>query len=136
MQLDNGNCNSTKQLLYFAGEGPRADGELQGERGRGAEASSAARSPQANARLAAQPLTPQYVYEPAKPLQKLGVVVRQFPAQGTLSSYGKVTLVLPKALQGEVPKVVGLRLGRAKARLERLHLKWKVDGDAAARRRR
>ena len=75
---------------------------------------------EANARLAAQPLTPQYVYEPAKPLQRLGVVVRQFPARGTLSSYDKVTLVVPKALQGEVPKVVGLRLGRAKARLERL----------------
>jgi beta-lactam-binding protein with PASTA domain len=39
-----------------------------------------------------------------------------------------VTLVLPKALQGAVPKVVGLRLGRAEARLERYHLKWKVDG--------
>ena len=75
---------------------------------------------EANARLAAQPLTPQYVYEPAKPLQKLGVVVRQFPARGTLSSYGKVTLVVPKALQGRVPNVVGLRLGRAKARLARL----------------
>jgi len=60
------------------------------------------------------------------------VVVRQFPAKGTLSSYDKVTLVVPKALQGKVPKVVGLRLGRAKARLERLHLKWKVDGDPPA----
>ena len=48
---------------------------------------------EANARLAAQPLTPQYVYEPAKPRQRLGVVVRQFPARGTLSSYDKVTLV-------------------------------------------
>ena len=86
---------------------------------------------QANARLAAQPLTPQYVYEPAKPLQKLGVVVRQFPAKGTLSSYDKVTLVVPKALQGVVPKVVGLRLGRAEARLDRLHLKWKVAGEPA-----
>jgi beta-lactam-binding protein with PASTA domain len=39
-----------------------------------------------------------------------------------------VTLVLPKALQGVVPKVVGLRLSRAEARLERYHLKWKVSG--------
>jgi len=43
-----------------------------------------------------------------------------------------VTLVLPKALHGRVPKVVGLRLGRAKARLERYHLKWKVDGEPPA----
>jgi hypothetical protein len=27
-----------------------------------------------------------------------------------------------------VPKVVGLQLGRAEARLDRLHLKWKVGG--------
>jgi beta-lactam-binding protein with PASTA domain len=27
--------------------------------------------------------------------------------------------------------VVGLRLGRAKARLARYHLKWKVDGEPA-----
>jgi beta-lactam-binding protein with PASTA domain len=85
---------------------------------------------QARARLAAQPLRPAYVYEPARPLQKLGVVVRQYPSGGTLSSYDKVTLVLPKAVQGAVPKVVGLRLARAKAQLERYHLKWKVDGVA------
>jgi beta-lactam-binding protein with PASTA domain len=68
------------------------------------------------------------VYEPARPLQKLNVVVRQYPARGTLSSYDKVTLVLPKALQGVVPKVVGLRLGRAQAMLRKYHLKWKVSG--------
>ena len=79
--------------------------------------------------LAAQPLRSTYVYEPARPRQKLGVVVRQIPARGTLSSYDKVTLVLPKALQGVVPKVVGLPLARAQALLGRYHLKWKVDGN-------
>ena len=54
--------------------------------------------------------------------------MRQIPARGTLSSHDKVTLVLPKALQGVVPKLVGLRLARAQAKLDRLHLKWKVDG--------
>jgi beta-lactam-binding protein with PASTA domain len=68
------------------------------------------------------------VYEPAKPLQRLNVVVRQYPARGTLSSYDKVTLVLRKAREGAVPKVVGLRLGRAEALLGRSHLKWKVAG--------
>ena len=87
---------------------------------------------EANARLAAQPLTPQYVYEPAKPLQRLGVVVRQFPARGTLSSYGKVTLVLPKALQGRVPNVVGLRLGAGEGAARPVHLKWKVEGEPPA----
>jgi len=83
---------------------------------------------EANARLASMPLTPQYVYQPAKPRQRLGVVLRQYPARGTLSSYQKVTLVLPKALHGSVPKVIGLRLARAEARLQRYHLKWQVDG--------
>jgi hypothetical protein len=131
LELDNGNCNSTKQLLYFAGDGPARTAnckvnEVDVPRVVGSTIS------QANARLAAQPLTPRYVYEPAKPLQKLGVVVSQFPAKGTLSSYDKVTLVVPKALQGVVPRVVGLRLGRAEARLERLHLKWKVGGSPSS----
>ena len=131
LQLDNGNCNSTKQLLYFAGEGPPRTANCKVNEVEVPKVVGNTIS-EANARLAAQPLTPQYVYEPAKPLQKLGVVVRQFPAKGTLSSYGKVTLVVPKALQGRVPKLVGLRLGRAKARLERLHLKWKVEGEPPA----
>jgi membrane peptidoglycan carboxypeptidase len=127
LQLDNGNCNNTKQLLYFEGEGPARTAkckmnEVEVPRLVGQTVA------QANSRLAAQPLTPQYVYEPAKPRQRLGIVLRQFPARGTLSSYDKVTLVLPKALHGIVPRLIGLRLGRAQARLERLHLKWKVTG--------
>jgi penicillin-binding protein 1A len=127
LELDNGNCNNPKLLLYFSGERPArtADckvNEVDVPRLVGQTLG------QARARLAAQPLTPAYVYEPARPGQKLGIVVRQYPARGTLSSYGKVTLVLPKALQGVVPKVVGLRLSRAEARLERYHLKWKVSG--------
>jgi membrane peptidoglycan carboxypeptidase len=127
LQLDNGNCNNTKQLLYFEGEGPARTAtckvnEVEVPRLVGQTVA------QANSRLAAQPLTPQYVYEPAKPRQRLGIVLRQFPARGTLSSYDKVTLVLPKALHGIVPRLIGLRLGRAQARLERLHLKWKVRG--------
>jgi penicillin-binding protein 1A len=127
LELDNGNCHSPRQLLYFEGRGPArtADckvNEVDVPRVVGDTVQ------QANARLASMPLTPQYVYQPAKPRQRLGIVLRQYPAKGTLSSYQKVTLVLPRALHGVVPKVVGLRLARAKARLERFHLKWKVDG--------
>jgi penicillin-binding protein 1A len=127
LELDNGNCHDTKSLLYFAGERPARTAnckvnEVQVPRVVGQTIAAA------NARLAAQPLRSTYVYEPARPLQKLGVVVRQIPERGTLSSYDRVTLVLPKALQGAVPKVVGLRLGRAQARLERHNLKWEVDG--------
>ena len=38
-------------------------------------------------RLVAQPLTPSYVYKPAKPGQRLNVVLAQYPSHGTLSSY-------------------------------------------------
>jgi penicillin-binding protein 1A len=128
LELDNGHCNDTKLLLYFTGEQPARTAnckvnEVQVPHVVGQTLAAA------NARLAAQPLRSTYVYEPAQPRQKLGVVVRQIPARGTLSSYDKVTLVLPKALQGVVPKVVGLRLARAQALLERYHLKWKVDGN-------
>jgi penicillin-binding protein 1A len=127
LELDNGNCRNPKLLLYFTGERPArtADckvNEVEVPRLVGQTLG------QARARLAAQPLRPAYVYEPAEPLQRLGIVLRQYPARGTLSSYDKVTLVLPKALHGVVPKVVGLRLSRAEARLERYHLKWKVGG--------
>jgi len=131
LELDNGHCNSTKELLYFAGEGPARTANCKVNEVDVPHLVGSTIS-EANARLAAQPLTPRYVYEPAKPLQKLGVVVSQFPRKGTLSSYDKVTLVVPKALQGAVPKVVGLRLGRAEARLDRMHLKWKVGGSPSA----
>jgi membrane peptidoglycan carboxypeptidase len=127
LELDNGHCHATKQLLYFAGTGPArtADCKVNEVEVPHVVGNTLA---EARARLAAQPLRPAYVYEPARPLQRLGVVLRQIPAKGTLSSYDTVTLVLPKALQGSVPKLVGLRLGRAEARLERLHLKWQVGG--------
>ena len=128
LELDNGNCRSPREILYFEGQQPArtADckvNEVDVPRLVG-ETLAEARS-----RLAAQPLTPSYVYEPARPRQRLGIVLRQYPARGTLSSYDKVTLVLPKALHGVVPKVVGLALSRAEKRLERVHLKWQVDGD-------
>ena len=127
LELDNGNCNSTREILYFAGQRPARTANCKVNEVAVPHLIGQTVA-QANTRLAAQPLRPLYIYEPAKPRQRLGIVLRQYPARGTLSSYSKVTLVLPKALHGVVPRVVGLKLARAKARLERLHLKWKVDG--------
>jgi penicillin-binding protein 1A len=132
LELDNGNCRSPRQLLYLAGRRPARTAnckvnEVDVPRLVGDTIA------QANSRLAAQPLRPEYVYEPARPRQRLGIVLRQYPARGTLSSYDKVTLVVPKALHGVVPKVVGMRLARAEARLARSHLKWTVRGNASPR---
>src|SRR5262249_35763475 len=76
--------------------------------------------------LVAQPLTPSYVYKPAKAGQRLGVVVAQYPKKGTLSSYDRVMLVVPRATHGVVPRVVGLKLSKARQRLSRLHLGSRV----------
>ena len=55
-------------------------------------------------------------------------MLRQFPRAGTLSSFGKVTLVLAKPLHGLVPRLVGLQLHAARARLAQLELVPLVKG--------
>jgi len=82
----------------------------------------------ARVRLQAQPLGATLIYRPAKPGERLGIVVNQFPRQGTASADDKITLVLPKSLHGSIPKVVGLRVQRAQAKLARLKLDVTVVG--------
>ena len=106
-QLDNGLCKHTITVEYFAGAGPPKTAnckpnevEVPNVVGTTYDA--------ARSRLQAQPLTPVVVYKPAAPGQALGVVVKQFPPKGRLSSFDKVTLVFAKPLHGVVPNVVGL----------------------------
>ncbi len=121
IELDNGRCRDVSLLVYFSGRGPgttaackRNEVDVPNVVGSRVEA--------ARARLEAQPLTPQVVYEPATAGQRVGVVQRQFPKKGTLSSFGRVTLVLAKPLHGTVPKIVGLRWRKASAKLRHLKL--------------
>jgi penicillin-binding protein 1A len=134
LQLDNGLCRDTETIEYFGGSGPRNTANcLPNEVEVPNVVGQAVR--QARNTLAAQPLAASYVYRPANPRQRLGVVLRQFPGGGGhLSSGGRVTLVLAKAVHGVVPGLVGLRLDRAKKKLEALHLDVNVvgtDGDGA-----
>jgi beta-lactam-binding protein with PASTA domain len=71
----------------------------------------------AKLRLAGQPLVANIVYKPARPKQRLDLVLDQFPRRGRAASHDTVTLVLAKPLHGVVPKVIGLTLGQARARL-------------------
>jgi beta-lactam-binding protein with PASTA domain len=71
----------------------------------------------AKSRLAAQPLTANIDYKPAKPKQRVDLVLDQFPRKGRASSYDTVTLVLAKPLHGVVPKVIGFSLREARGRL-------------------
>jgi penicillin-binding protein 1A len=128
LQLDNGLCRNTETIEYFGGSGPQNTAHcLPNE----VEVPDVVGEPvhQARNTLAAQPLATAYVYRPATPRQRLGVVLRQFPrGGGHLSSGGRVTLVLAKPVHGVVPGVVGLRVSRARKKLKHLDLDVKVVG--------
>ncbi len=116
LELDNGNCRSAQTLEFMTDHVPtkRAackPNEVDVPSVVGDSVTDALRT------LTAQPLTASYVYKPAKPGQRLGFVVAQFPRKGTLSSYDRVMLVVPHAVHGVVPKVVGLDLRRARKKL-------------------
>src|SRR5262249_50431888 len=120
-QADNGLCRHTIAVAYFAGRGPEKTADCKPNEvdvpNVVGDTYDAAR-----ARLPAQPLTPVVVYKPASPKQALGVVVRQIPPRGHLSSFENVTLVFAKPIHGVVPRVVGLDLRQARKRLQRLKL--------------
>jgi penicillin-binding protein 1A len=116
LQLDNGYCRETALVSYFSGRGPRRTAnckknEVEIPRVIGMTL------PRARLRLAGQPLTPNVVYKPALPKQRIDLVLDQFPRRGRASSWDTVTLVLAKPLHGVVPRVVGLSLPQARARL-------------------
>jgi penicillin-binding protein 1A len=126
LQLDNGYCRNTESVEYFGGSGPTHTANcLPNE----VEVPNVVGDPKGRAKaiLAGQPLSTLLVYRPAEPRQRVGVVVRQFPASGHLSSGARVTLVLSKALHGVVPNVVGMTIDRARKKLERFKLEVTVS---------
>jgi penicillin-binding protein 1A len=132
LQLDNGYCHATQEVVFFSGGGPRKTAnclknEVEVPRVIGYKLHDA------ESRLAAQPLTPQVIYKPAQPKQRVDIVLQQYPAKGRLSSFDKVTLVMAKATHGLVPRVMGLSLRDARARLRGVGLSALVDGFASGR---
>ena len=116
LQLDNGYCRETALVSYFSGHGPShtancKPNEVEIPRVIGWKIA------RAKIRLAAQPLTPNIVYKPARPKQRIDLVLDQFPRKGRASSYDTVTLVLAKPLHGVVPRVVGLSIRDARRRI-------------------
>jgi len=134
IELDNGLCRSVSSLVYFTGRSPaktanckRNEVDVPNVIGWHVDA--------ARARLSAQPLTTQVIYKPATAGQRVGVVVRQYPRGGTLSSFGRVTIVLAKPLHGTVPSIVGMNLRQARAKLRQLSLHTSIRfGDGKAGR--
>jgi len=121
IELDNGRCGDVSLLVYFSGDAPAHTANCKVNE---VDVPNVVGSPlaAARARLAAQPLTAQVIYKPAAPGERVGVVLKQFPSTGTLSSFQRVTIVLAKPLHGTVPRVVGLPWGRASVKLRRLQL--------------
>jgi penicillin-binding protein 1A len=116
LQLDNGYCRESALVSYFTGKGPSRtanckQNEVDIPKVVGWTVS------RAKVRLSVQPLTANVVYRPAKPKQRVDLVLDQFPRKGRASSYDTVTLVLAKPLHGVVPKVTGLTLRKARSRL-------------------
>jgi len=130
LQLDNGYCKVTALVAYFSGHGPQRTANCRPNE---VDVPRVVGQPlaQAKARLAAQPLEANIVYKPAKPKQRLDVVVDQFPRRGRLSSFDTVTLVLAKPLHGVVPNVVGLTLAHARAKLRAAGLSPLAPEDAS-----
>jgi len=116
LQLDNGYCRETALVSYFSGRGPSRTANCK-KNEVAIPRVIGMTLPRAKLRLAGQPLTPNVVYKPALPKQRIDLVLDQFPRRGRASSWDTVTLVLAKPLHGVVPHVVGLSLPQARARL-------------------
>jgi penicillin-binding protein 1A len=121
VELDNGLCRNTYLVVYFSGHGPSTTANCRLNE---VEVPSVVglKLPLARIRLEAQPLTPQTIYKPAAAGQRVGVVLRQFPPGGRLSSFDKVTIVVARPMHGIVPKIVGLSVRTARAKLAKLKL--------------
>ena len=124
---DDGVCHNAYQLEFFGGVGPSRVATCKPNEVEIPDVVGMSLS-RAKTRLAGQPLTAATVYKPAKPGDRVGYVVGQFPRKGTASAYDRITLVLEKSRHGVVPRVVGLSLQRAQAKLAKLGLDVKVEG--------
>ncbi len=125
LMLDNGNCRNSFPLVYFSGSGPASVAPCKPNEVEVPDVVGM-KLDEAESALALQPLNTEVLYQPAKPLQRPGVVVRQIPKKGTLSSYDNVIVVLAKPVDGLVPDVVGLTLADARAKLKSLDLRLRA----------
>ncbi|HEU4449940.1 MAG TPA: PBP1A family penicillin-binding protein [Gaiellaceae bacterium] len=129
--VDNGNCRDAREIVFFVGSGPD---DLAPCKPNEVDVPNVvgSRRALAESRLLSMPLTPEIIWEPAEPGERLGVVTKQIPARGTLSSWSPVRIVLPRAQDGRVPDVVGLTLERARRLLAARRLAGRVQAYADA----
>jgi penicillin-binding protein 1A len=125
IQVDNGRCHGPKEVLFFTDQEPHATANCKPNE---VEVPDLVGQPiqAARVRLTGQPLTPTIVYKPAKPGQRLDVVLDQVPKRGHLSAYDKVVLVVPRPTHGVVPKIVGLPVSVAERKLEQRGFRFEI----------
>jgi penicillin-binding protein 1A len=117
LRLDNGYCRESEEIMYLVGFGPGRTADCKPNEVDVPDVVGA-RVVEAKELLAEQPLVPVFAYKPAEPKQRVDIVLAQYPGGGRkLSANEKVTLVLAKPLHGVVPRVLGLTLAAARARL-------------------
>ena len=133
LMVDNGLCRGARSVWYFSGDEPRREADCKPNEVAVPDVVGTTLTA-AKQRLSAQPLKYDLIFKPAKPGQRLDMVLGQFPRKGTLSAYDNVTLILAKPRYGVVPSVVGLSVPRAVQRLERLKLLPNVVGGTMAGR--
>jgi hypothetical protein len=132
LELDNGNCQSAATMEFFSGKAPTAlasckPNEVYVPDVRGETLGAA------ETRLSGQPLLDTVTYRPAQPGKAAGIVVAQTPADGTLSAYDRVKLVVSRAVYGVVPSLVGMPLAAARTALSALQLHATLTGGASGR---
>jgi penicillin-binding protein 1A len=128
--LDNGNCRSSRQVLYVVGYEPDKQADCKPNEvdvpnviGLSVEG--------AQTQLKAMPLRAEVISRPARPGEKLGMVVDQYPKVGkTLSSWDTVRIVTAESPQGPIPRLVGLRVTRAEEILSAMGLKPVIESAA------
>jgi penicillin-binding protein 1A len=121
LSVDNGVCHGVKSVVFMDGSPPLPTANCK---------PNEVEVPQvvgetfttARARLAAQPLRASAIFKPARPKEPVGIVLRQIPDRGTLSSHDEVKLVLARPQHGVIPDVVGKTLAAARADLRRAKL--------------
>ena len=133
LAVDNGLCREVKSVWYFSGQAPQREADCK-ENEVEVPRLIGSTLEEAKARLAAQPLEYDLIYKPAKPGQRLDLVLGQIPPRGTLSAYDEVTLILARPRYGVVPSVVGMPVPNAIKRLEQLKLQPAVEGDSSVGR--
>jgi membrane peptidoglycan carboxypeptidase len=132
IELDNGHCRGSESIQFFTGLAPTAVAPCKVNEVDVPHVGGETLA-DAETRLTGQPLQYHVVYRTATPGQAVGVVLGQSPRSGTLSAYDTVDLYVARPSHGLVPRVVGMQVATARARLARLKLGVIVSGKANGR---